>query len=96
VRRAQRACIQVMAGANSPSAVEAAANTLWRYHDNISFDGFLQQFKMNSDNTKNYPILSAVLENESILPKIKYIVDVLAWQAIVFKVLADMFQCCVA
>jgi hypothetical protein len=66
--------------------VQAAIGNIWRYHDNINFDGFCQQFRVNPDNAQAYPILAAVIENEVMLPKIKYITDILAWQAIVFKV----------
>lgn len=78
--------LQVMEIAPHSNTVQAALGSLWRFHDNISFEGFAQQFRMNSDNAKLYPILSAVLENEAMLPKIKHIVDILAWQAVVFKV----------
>jgi hypothetical protein len=72
----------------APSAdpVQAALGSLWRFHDSVSFEGFTQNFHMNSDNAKSFPVLAAVLQNEFMLPKIKHIVDMLAWQAVVFKV----------
>ena len=60
--------------------------TIWRHHEAVSFDGFQQQFLMNVAHEKKFPIIAAVLKNESSLPKIKYIVDILAWQAVAFKV----------
>jgi hypothetical protein len=67
-------------------SLQAAMGDIWRFHDCVSFDGFCQLFRMNPENGESFPILAAVIENEFILPKIKFIVDILAWQAVVFKV----------
>ena len=69
--------------------VEASICSLWRYHDIVDFEGFKKIFCMNDENSQNFPITAAIIREDVILPKIKYIVDILAWQAIVYKVSID-------
>ncbi len=56
------------------------------FHERVTFEDFRRLFVWTRNGVK-YPVIDAVLKNEESLPLIKYAVDILAWQAVVFKVI---------
>lgn len=68
-------------------SVEDIRNVLWRLREPLSFESFYRKFSLNSSHSRRYPVLNAVLENENVLPFVKYIADILAWHSFLFSVL---------
>ena len=66
---------------------EDIRNSLWRLREPLSFQSFTRKFSLNSTNHWRYPVINAILENERILPYVKYIADILAWHAYLFSIL---------
>ena len=66
---------------------EEIRNTLWKLREPLSFESFTRKFTLNSTNHRRYPVINALLENEAILPFVKYIADILAWHSYLFSVL---------
>ncbi len=60
---------------------------LWRIREPLSFELFYRKFFLNSTNGRRYPVINSVLENETILPCLKYIADILAWHSFLFSIL---------
>ena len=61
---------------------------LWRIRTPASFNDFEQLFLATSLNRKNFPFLSKFLKEEEKLHNIKYIIDIIQWQSILFKIFA--------
>lgn len=68
-------------------SVEDIKDVIWRLREPLSFDNFHRKFSLNSSHSKRYPVLNAVLENENVLPYVKYIADILAWHSFLFSIL---------
>lgn len=66
---------------------EDMLNDIWRIREPLSFDTFHRKFSLNSAHHKRYRVLSSVLENETTLPCVKFIADILAWHSFLFSVL---------
>mmetsp|Transcript_5312 Transcript_5312/g.5426 ORF Transcript_5312/g.5426 Transcript_5312/m.5426 type:complete len:591 (-) Transcript_5312:37-1809(-) len=62
-------------------------NLLWRLREPLSFECFTRKFSLNSTNHWRYPVINAILENEEVLPYVKYIADILAWHSYLFSIL---------
>jgi len=60
---------------------------IWRTQEIISYSSFLRYFSLVQSNVVNFPLLAAVIKHEENLPVIKYIGDILAWHALLFRVL---------
>ena len=58
----------------------------WRYHNVVSYSDACTRFHQVTSLATDFPVLAAVFAHDAILPKIKYLADILAWQAIVFRV----------
>ena len=69
------------------NSLSMALALAWRHLESVSFDTFKRTFHLQPKSTLKYPIISAILQNESVLHKIRFIVDIFAWQAIAFKVM---------
>lgn len=67
--------------------VRLQMGTLWRFHERVTFEEFSRLFLINKANSLEFPIIDVVLKNESQLPLIKFATDILAWHAVIFKVL---------
>ena len=78
----------------NPDPLAMSLATTWRHLESVSFDAFKRSFQLQTTHAAMYPILDAILRNENMLHKIRYIVDIFAWQAIAFKVINDCFICC--
>lgn len=65
----------------------AARIQLWRYRESVTFDRFSSSFSLLGRKRSLYPVITAVLKLEPKLSVIKYVADVFAWQALLFKYL---------
>jgi hypothetical protein len=65
----------------------AARMNLWRSRESISFTSFERAFNLRASNRTSYPVIATVLKYVDSLPLIRYGADILAWQAIVFRVM---------
>lgn len=60
---------------------------LLRYREPVNFSEFTFHFGLQSENTRAYPLLAAILKAEEKLSLIRHISDVLGWHAVLFKAL---------
>ena len=59
---------------------------IWRLRTTSSFAQFEHQFQINSNNRSRYQILDQFLREESKLHCVKYIIDILQWQSLLFSI----------
>jgi hypothetical protein len=72
-------------GAHADEAI-AAKLLLWRSREIVTLTNFFRTFKIKKSNESKYPVIAAVVKHEESLPLIKYAKDILAWHAVLFKV----------
>jgi hypothetical protein len=63
---------------------------LWKVRKTVNYDEFCKAFGMDRTNEVNFPILNKFIKTESSLAQVKYIVDILAWHAILFENVANI------
>jgi hypothetical protein len=71
---------------NSDPSIE---QLLWRIRLPVSYEYFTENFNSSVNNLTLYPTLGDFLKEESKLPYIKYIADILLWHNILFEVIAN-------
>ena len=70
----------------NPVKKENEEKKMWRIRTFASFSQFEHQFLINTANQIKFPLLAQFLKEEERLPHVKFIIDILQWQSMLFTI----------